>query len=132
MKVLKDIYNLKEDETEFKSSLINWYNRMINKTYDELSVEDVSKMFRQNILINIATQKAIDLFIINPYDGEYYDGGLIEILVKMNFNDIPFDIRKDLIETIEKATIEYNDFKWCTNEEKLEYKMNLDLLKSMI
>ena len=63
MKTLKEIYDLAYDSSVFRSSLIEWYDQLIDKAYTELDVIDVSKMIRQDILKDIAIKKAIELFL---------------------------------------------------------------------
>jgi transcriptional accessory protein Tex/SPT6 len=67
MKTLKDIYYLDYDKSNFNSGLNKWYNNLIDKTVNELVVVDVSKMVRKNILKDLAIEKAIDLFINDPF-----------------------------------------------------------------
>ncbi|NEY83225.1 hypothetical protein G4D64_17615, partial [Bacillus sp. 3H-10] len=66
MKTLKELYNLSYDESNFGSGLIKWYNFLLDKKIGELTVTDISKMIRQDILKNLALEKSIDLFILNP------------------------------------------------------------------
>ena len=85
MKSMKEIYNLSYDTSNFNSGLVNWYNQMIDKTDEELDSTDVSKMIRQNILKEVAVKKIIELSVKGPYDGEFSDGGLLKIIVSLNF-----------------------------------------------
>jgi len=86
--ILKEMYHLSYDSSGFESGLVNWYNRLIDKTITELNVKDVSKMIRQDILREVAVKKAIDLFLNDPYDGEYEDGDLLNLLVSLELNEI--------------------------------------------
>jgi len=51
---LRELRNLQYDTTDFNSGLICWYK--------------------------VATEKAIKLFLNDPYDGEYRDDELLNIL----------------------------------------------------
>ncbi|MCD7907631.1 MAG: hypothetical protein LUH04_08120 [Clostridium sp.] len=77
---LNEIYNLEPDLVN-NTSLIEWYNSLIEKTYEELSIYDVEKMFRQNILPDLAAKAAIRLFIANPLDGEFGQGAIVETIL---------------------------------------------------
>ncbi len=83
---LRTLYNLEYSTSPLQSSLIVWYNKLIDKTVDELDATDVSKMFRQKILLEIAMDKALDLFIENPFAGEMLDGDLIGLIVSFDRN----------------------------------------------
>ena len=150
---IREEYDLKEYvSSKFNSSLTEWYNQLINKTIDELEVEDVCKMIRQNIIIELATQKAIELFFDDPYDGFIYDGELLNALTLINFKQISepkikvekLKIRvKELIEffkdadwLIEHSIDEFDfvneesdcKFDWFDKESKIEYFQNLNKL----
>ncbi|MCZ9233573.1 contact-dependent growth inhibition system immunity protein [Escherichia albertii] len=68
------------DSFAFKSGLINWYNSLLDKTPDELDENDIAKMLRQNILPELAVQKAIEMIEINLMVGYLYDGELLLVL----------------------------------------------------
>jgi len=87
MSSLRKIHNLSYDTSGFNSGLVNWYNQLIDKSHDGLSIADVCKMIRQDILKDIAVQKAIDLFLNDPYDGEYDDGGLLNVLASLDMEN---------------------------------------------
>ncbi|QPN37407.1 hypothetical protein I5080_19245 [Salmonella enterica] len=46
---IKNTYNLSYGDLKVNSGLIKWYNRLLDKTADELDEIDVSKMIRQDI-----------------------------------------------------------------------------------
>ena len=53
MKSLKELYNLSYDESGFESGLIRWYNKVINKSVDELKITDVAKMISTRTMENM-------------------------------------------------------------------------------
>jgi len=85
---LREMYKLEYDTSGRKSGLITWYNRLIDKKIDELNATDVSKMIRQGILKNVAIDKAIELFMENPYDGDMGDGGLLSLLISLDEQEL--------------------------------------------
>jgi len=77
---IKQVYELEYDESGFNSGLVEWYNSMIDKSIEELEVEDVARMIRQNILPKLAIDKAIEIFGNDPRAGELYEGEVLEVL----------------------------------------------------
>jgi len=132
MSSLKELHNLSYDTSGFNSGLINWYNQLIDKTYNDLSVSDVCKMIRQDILKDIAIQKAVDLFICDPYCGEYYDGGLLDVLVSLDMkliNIVTLEKLKTVLKTVYRT---YAGFEWPDEDTKIQYMKNVEImLKSL-
>ncbi|MDF2952733.1 MAG: hypothetical protein K0S18_2316 [Anaerocolumna sp.] len=132
MNTLKELYNLKPDNSGLSTGLINWYNQVINKTYEELDVTDVSKMYRQEIALEIVVNKAIDLILINPYDGEYTDGGLLELITRFELSMIENSKLLKLTALLERLNSEYLSFDWCCDEDMSNFKTNLEILMNRI
>ena len=126
MKSFKEQYNLSYDTSGFKSGIIDWYNKLIDKNYDNITVADVSKMIRQDVLKDIAIEKAIELFLLNPFDGEYGFGGLLEILNLLDINSLSL-LNVDRLKTALKS-INFADSEWSNVEEKHQYVRNLESL----
>lgn len=125
---LKEVYNLSYDTSEFKSGLINWYNELIDKTYESLNIEDVNKMIRQDILKKVAMEKAIDLFLDNPFDGEYEDGDLLNLLLTLDFKNIDQLKVKNLKQLLKELDSVDTDFDWEQETLKSKYKKNVNKL----
>jgi hypothetical protein len=132
MNTLRELYNLHPDESGLNTGLINWYNSVIDKTYNELDVADVVKMYRQGIILDVAVERAIDLILLNPYDGEYNDGGLMELIVTMELNQINCEKTEQLKLLIKKILGEYKMFDWCGDEDMNNFKSSIDLLGTKI
>ncbi|SLK17503.1 MULTISPECIES: contact-dependent growth inhibition system immunity protein [unclassified Paenibacillus] len=75
-KPIKEIYelyqNIQTEESEYP--LDQWYNRLIDKTIDEIELEDVSRMLAQNIFMDLGIKKAVEILKDDPIAGEMYDG----------------------------------------------------------
>jgi len=129
MKSLKEIYNLPYDTSGFNSGLINWYNQVIDKSYDDLNVRDVCTIIRQSFLKDmkdIAIQKAIDFFLKDPYDGEFNDGDLLRVLVSLDIESIDKSNRDKLITLLKDTHQNYIKFDWFSEKIKIEYADNID------
>ncbi|MCL2655159.1 MAG: contact-dependent growth inhibition system immunity protein [Coriobacteriia bacterium] len=111
---LRNVYKLEYDESGIGSGLIVWYNRLIDKTIEELDVVDVSKMMRQNILKTEAVNRAIELFLINPYDGEMQDGDLLASLIAVGFPLLSkADRFQDMVKRVKQLESTYGEFEWA-------------------
>lgn len=129
---LKKLYSLEYCETETKTNLTNWFNKLILKSENELDVFDVSRMIRQNILREIAINRAIELFIIDPYDGEMVEGDLIALLVscgKEIYKSSKACLLPPLLLKLEKELSEYD---WIDYESMLLFKQNIFELKKYL
>ena len=131
MKTLREIFGLKPDKSGFESSLIMWYNNLINKTIEKLDVVDVSKMIRQDIIIDVAVNKSIDLIISNPYEGEFESGDLIKTIISVKYNSILTKRANDILKVIERAKSEYDLFQWDCDSIKEDYFANLVILENL-
>lgn len=127
-RTIQEIYGIPKDNSDFNSSLVKWYNKMINKKYLELDVVDVSKMIRQGILKNVAFQRAIELFITNPYDGEMYDGDLLNTIANYDEFVIRHEQKLKLLEVIEMIKNDFNNFEWNDDKTKKQFIENLLIL----
>ena len=132
MKTLRELYNLPYDETGFRSGLIQWYNAVIDKNVDELDVADISRMIRQNILTDIAINKAIELFLCNPYDGEYKDGALLSLLLTIDTSQINKSKLNELNKLLQLLNNEHKEYDWENNEAKEQYSQNLSAFETKI
>lgn len=131
-RTMQEIYDIPKDNSDFNSSLVKWYNKMINKKYLELDVVDVSKMMRQGILKNVAFQRAIELFVKNPYDGEMYDGDLLNTIVGYDEFIIRYEQKLKLLEVIEMIKNNFNNFDWNDDKTKKQFIENLLILEKKI
>lgn len=134
IKSLRNIYGLKEDTSGFKSSLVTWYNEVIKKTYADLDARDVSKMMRQNILREIAIDKAIEILQEDPFIWELYDGDVL--ITTINFLNI-IDInrnnnRKKLTSIIEISEESASKFEWTSDKAKKDFNKSIAKLKELL
>lgn len=123
-KKLKDIYSCELGQysgLDKKYNLEIWYNKLLEKTYSELTIADVMRMIRQEIFIEIALKKAVDLLKDNPLAGEMYEGELLEKLLNEKIEIIK-KIYKDDIKMILKQGREIAEkYEWITTDEKNEF-----------
>ena len=80
-KKLKELYDCQyiiSDEDLYP--LQKWYNKLIDKSINEINIADVLRMLRQKVFIKLAMSKAIELLRENIFVGELYDGELLKKL----------------------------------------------------
>jgi hypothetical protein len=85
---IKEIYSLNQNNqnAEPEYALDKWYTRLINKTADEIDLEDVSRMLTQNVFIDLGIKKAMEILSEDPIAGVFYDGQLLELLSAVDLN----------------------------------------------
>lgn len=121
-KKIKEIYNCKYiTSSEELFPLQKWYNDLIDKTIDDITIADVLRMICQKELINIAMSKAIEFLKENIFAGEGYDGELLE---KLSETDISLwqlyleDLKYILGDTLKKI----ENHEWTYDGEEEEFK----------
>lgn len=110
---IKNVYSLDYSGLRVNSGLINWYNRLLGKTVDELDEIDVSKMIRQGILVDLAIDSALNILKNNPYAGEMYDGDILNSLSTLVKNQrINVNQLKKLKHIVCMFSWQVSEFEW--------------------
>ena len=128
-KKIKDIYSCKLEQNSDSNKVYNleiWYNKLLEKTYSELTVADVLRMIRQEVFVEIALKKAIDILKNNPLVGEMYEGELLEKVLKEEIETITQKYNEDIKMILKKAKEKAENYEWITNDEKNDF---LNLIK---
>lgn len=128
--IIKYKYKLKEIN-KTKDGLEIWYNELINKSENELSLLDINRMFRQNVLVELALDKAIVVLLKDPFAGESTNGDVLENMLILN-NELLKTRVTELKKVIIKASNNSNNVAWWYPEEKEEYFELIDQLKKAI
>ena len=131
-KSLKDLFGLKYEDSNIQTGLIRWYNRVIDKSIEDLNVVDVAKMIRQDVLRDIAIDKAIKLFLIDPFDGEMEDGDLLALLVSCGPMVAKNEKAKKLRSRLLDLENEYEQFDWVDENSKALFGENIAALKGIL
>ena len=71
--LIKDIYGLAELE-DVGDTLVTWYNSLINKAPKSVSAFDINRMIRQNVLPELALERAVVELSSNPFVGDSTNG----------------------------------------------------------
>lgn len=59
-----------------------WNRSVLNKKISELNLRDISTMLRQDLYADIAMPIAWNILLRSPFEGEMWDGQLLEIVVE--------------------------------------------------
>jgi hypothetical protein len=118
---IKEIYSLnpnnQNDEPEY--ALDKWYDSLINKTADEIDLEDASRMLSQNVFIDLGIKRAMEILSEDPIAGVFYDGQLLELLSAVDLDTI-----KDLSQLkllLHKINNNLSNLDWSSEEDQIEY-----------
>ena len=127
---IRDMYNITFSVADIpsgdRSILHEWYSSVIEKTYDQLNVADVTRMLIQKMFLDLAVPKAIELMEENPFCGQRYDGELLELLFNLDANYLEaykYEVKKVLSETLDRI----DSHEWWYQGEQDEF---LELIKS--
>lgn len=81
-KALKELFDYSFIEKP-ETSLAKSFNKILNKEPDELSVEDICILIRQEMFLDISIPKAIEMIKNDPSSGDNYEYGLLYNLAHM-------------------------------------------------
>ena len=132
MKTIKELFGLEYDTNPENNnySLPTWFNKMIDKTPEELSEDDIGIMLRQDICFDLAFEKAIELLENNPLAGYQYEGEILSSLA--NHNDFSKK-QKALLKEIVSDLILFSELhEFEVKEFKDDYLKDLELLLQKI
>lgn len=129
---IKEIYNCKAIvSSEELYPLQKWYNRLIDKKIDEITVADILRMIRQKELMNLAMSKAINFLQENVFVGESYEGELFEKISEMDSSFL-ISYADDLKEIIKSALVKSEIHDWSYEGEEEEFKDLIDSLSKKV
>jgi CDI immunity proteins len=127
----KPIFKLKNiniNDMKQECSLDKWFIEILQKEISELNLLDVSRMLRQEVYPDIAVPLTWKILKENPFEGEMYDGQLLELLIRYLMNN---QEEKDEIAYINfKDTLDdkINKYEWENKDYINSYKVLLDKL----
>ncbi len=119
---IKEIYNCEYIvSNEELYPLQKWYNKLIDKTFSEITVADVLRMIRQKEFINLAIEKAVCLLQDNLFAGEGYDGELLEHILEVDASFLTTYL-DELKFILKDASVKMETHEWLFEGEKEDFK----------
>lgn len=118
---LKEIYGYDEipdDGLNYPNE--EWFNAMLEKTPEQLSMPDVCRMLRQKIFSKAAMQRAIEILDKEPFAGELYEGQLMINLYAAKEKYL-CGFYEQIKPVLEKAKSLAQQHDWQNEDEKNEY-----------
>ena len=129
MKTIQEIYKVEPmDLTEVTSSLLEWYNKVVQKTEKEVDLSDVLRMLRQKMFLETALKKAFDFLNKDYMIGEYYDAELLVWVMRLEENELK-EYYKDLKKIYKKIL---SDTENKDRENIEEYVEAVDRIEKML
>ncbi|WP_430481813.1 contact-dependent growth inhibition system immunity protein [Rossellomorea marisflavi] len=125
---IRDIYQLAQEQPQADYALDEWYNTLLNKDRTELDITDLCRMIQQNIFIEVAIDKAVEVLKHNPLAGDVYDGQLVEALFSVDMEKITEQrepLKKVLLDVRDNVEIDH----FMSDEDFNEYQ---DLVKKLL
>ncbi|MBE6864326.1 MAG: hypothetical protein E7495_07150 [Ruminococcus flavefaciens] len=111
--------------------LQEWFNAILEKTEDELTIADVCRMLRQRMCSKCAMKRAVDLLREDPFAGEIYEGQLMSTLYGSKEKYLCL-FYADILPILENAEVLSLSHKWANEEEKSEYLKIAEAFKQKI
>ena len=120
-KTLREIYEydlIPDDGLNFP--IEEWFNAVMEKTEDKLTVADVSRMLRQKIFSVVAINRAIEMLKEDIFTGEMYEGQLMANLcnAKEKYLCKRYD---DIRPILADAELKALSHQWSNAEDKTEF-----------
>ncbi len=132
-KTLKEIYNLEYDHSPLP--LPQWYNKLIDKTDAELDLLDIHRMIQQDVLKDLAVNKAIEVLNTNPFEGYFYDGQFVELLAEVSAEELNkssnYYLIKAIVTRLESDYYVYDGFE-CNDDYRKNFINIINKLKNKI
>lgn len=121
---IKEIYNVSFNiiavPEKDRCPMHDWYDVLINKTYSQLDLFDVTRMLIQKMFLELEVSKSITFIKDNPFCGQRYEGELMELLSKVDVDYLNV-YKDDIQEILSKALIENEAYEWLCEEERDAY-----------
>ncbi len=104
-----------------------WYNDLLKKTEDELTIFDVTRMIRQRKFLDLAVSKALVFLINDPFVGDCFPGELLEKIIDTD-TAIVKQNKVVLQRIIVTCKENIDNFDWSDNDEKAEFRSRLRVI----
>ncbi len=114
---IKKQFNLDYDNQI--SGLSEWYNTLLDKNIEQVTLIDVTKMLKQDILKELAIELAIEFLVDDPAIGYMRDGELVNLLSKEDAKSLVDASGNNLLRDVVK---EISNGKFVFEWDNIEYE----------
>ena len=128
-KTIREIYR-EEFVNNPETSLLKRYNSILNKTPDELNVDDICVLIRQEFFLDIAVPKAIKIISENPSAGDNYDYCLLYNLAHMESSLGKY--KDEISKLIMGLEQKFKDIIFELDSDRVDFSDSIQLLKEKI
>ena len=128
---IKDIYNIRYDPASFSeydrqtSPMPEWYEKVIYKTIEELTVFDIWRMFMQERFVDTAVKRAIVYLKEDPFCSEIIDGDIMKLVSEVDI-ELVKDFKEELLGIIANARKLKDEYDWMTEDDEIRYIAAID------
>ena len=128
---IKDIYNIRYDPASFSeydrqtSPMPEWYEKVIYKTIEELTVFDIWRMFMQERFVDTAVKRAIVYLKEDPFCSEIIDGDIMKFVSEVDIEFVK-DFKEELLGIIANARKLKDEYDCMTEDDKIRYTAVID------
>ena len=127
---IKDIYNITYDpesipEEHRWAPIPQWYEKVIYKTIEELTVFDIWRMFMQELFVDTAVKRAIVYLKEDPFCSEIIDGDIMKFVSEVNIEFVK-DFKEELLGIIANARKLKDEYDWMTEDDEIRYTAAID------
>ena len=128
---IKDIYNIRYDPASFSeydrqtSPMSEWYEKVIYKTIEELTVFDIWRMFMQERFVDTAVKRAIVYLKEDPFCSEIIDGDIMKLVSEVDI-ELVKDFKEELLGIIANARKLKDEYDWMTEDDEIRYIAAID------
>ena len=128
---IKDIYNIRYDPASVseydrqRSPMPEWYEKVIYKTIEELTVFDIWRMFMQERFVDTAVKRAIVYLKEDPFCSEIIDGDIMKLVSEVDI-ELVKDFKEELLGIIANARKLKDEYDWMTEDDEIRYTAAID------
>ncbi|MDE7224205.1 MAG: hypothetical protein K2O34_10545 [Acetatifactor sp.] len=129
---IKDLYGCEYEASEEELyPLQKWYNQLIDKAPQEVTVGDTARMLRQKLFPELAMTKAIELLRKDLFDGELYEWELLAAIADTESHLLAAHAQ-ELKEVLRDASEQIAAHEWMFDGEADEFREIVDAVARKI
>lgn len=125
---IQEMYHVKRIEPAI-ASLERWYNRVLDKEPEEMTIGDILRALRQSVFVEVAEEMLIKNLQADVFAGDMTEGEMMEALSRLSANSIA-KFNDDVKTIVSTAEAEADHHEWIDETDKKDYLKSVDKVKS--